>query len=131
MNVNRMVGACCFAVILASAGCATSGETLRQETSISALSNQLENEGMTLIRTGAASIPQFNTTGVQFDVGRGGTLHLYEYESEEQASLDADRADGIASDANVFMKGNVVAVYFGRSLNVQTSLANVMGPRLF
>ena len=121
-----------FQLSLVVTGCATSGETARNRPTTTAdLLQQLEAEGLSLFRTGVPSDVTFMVPGQEFDVSRGGTLQIYEYPRENEASLDAMRTGGgMASDARIFQSGTLVAIYYGDNLSVQNALARLMGPSL-
>lgn len=113
-------------------GCATSGETARvRPTTTSDLVQKLEEEGLSLFRTGAPSDVNFTVPGQEYDVSRGGTLQIYEYPREDEASLDAMRTGGgMRSNVRVFQSGTLVAIYYGDNLTVQNALARLLGPQL-
>ncbi len=84
------------------------------------------------MHSGMSNIDAFSVTGKQYQVGAGGTLHLYEYGNENRAALDASRVNpGIMSDAHVFRSANDVAVYIWDDFGVQSAIAGVFGAQLF
>jgi hypothetical protein len=112
-------------------GCATSGETARvRPTTTSDLVQKLDDEGVSLFRTGVLSDVNFTVPGQEYDVSRGGTLQIYEYPREDEASLDAMRTGGgMRSNVRVFQSGTLVAIYYGDNLTVQSALARLLGPQ--
>lgn len=138
MQYRRTVGYLTTLVILGplafvAAGCAASGAGAGEDLAgTSDLVQSLEDEGITLLSAGFAGELQFSTTGQAFDVSRGGTLHVYEYDNAEQASLDAMRVDGrFGSSVDIFQSGRLIAVYDGNNLSVRNALSKLMGPQLY
>lgn len=118
-----------FFLAVIVAGCGSTESTLLTSEDVIP---QLEAEGLVLIPSGVSNFDAFSTTGEQFQVGSGGMLHLYEYNNENRAALDASRVNpGITSDVHVFRKGNIVAVYVGDDFGVQSAVAGVFGAELF
>lgn len=125
-----------FIVILlisfAGFGCATTGQTEGDLASTSDLVQELESEGISLYRSGVPSNVTFTVTGEEYDVGRGGTLQIYEYPTENQAALDAMGTEGGSPDAaRVYQSGNLVVVYIGNSQSVRSTLSSTMGPEIY
>jgi hypothetical protein len=122
----------CLQLSFVVSGCATSGETARvRPTTTSDLVQLLEEEGLSLFRTGVPSDVTFTVPGQEYDVSRGGTLQIYEYPREDEASLDAMRTGGgMRSNVRVFQSGTLVAIYHGDNLTVQNALARLLGPQM-
>lgn len=115
-----------------SFGCATTGQTEGELASTSDLVQELESEGISLYRSGVPSNVTYTVTGEEYDVGRGGTLQIYEYPTENQAALDAMGTEGGSpAAARVYQSGNLIAVYIGNSQSVRSTLASTMGPAIY
>lgn len=119
--------------LLYISGCASTGANNGSRIGTTAdLVRMLEDEGVSLFSAGTAGDLEFTTTGQAYNVGRGGTLHVYEYDSAQQASFDAMHAHGrVSSNAGVFHSGRLLAVYFGMNLSVKSALARLMGPQVY
>ena len=122
----------CLQLSFVVSGCATSGETARvRPATTSDLIQQLEKVGLSLFRKGIPSDVTFTVPGQEYDVSRGGTLQIYEYPRENEASLDAMRTGGgMRSNVRVYQSGALVAIYYGDNLTVQNALARLLGPQL-
>lgn len=114
-----------FVVAYCAIGCASTESTLQE---IADVVLQLEDERLVLIHIGVSSFSDFSVTGEQYQVGAGGILHLYQYNNENRAALDASKVNaGIMSDAHIFRLDNMVAVYIGDDFGVQSAIAAVFG----
>lgn len=124
-----IAGSILAVLVVIATGCATAESTLQTTEDVIP---QLENEGLVLMYSGVSNFSDFSVTGEQYQVGAGGMLHLYEYNNENRAALDASRVDpGIMSHAHVYRSGNIVAVYIGDDFGVQSAIAGVFGAELF
>ncbi len=85
-----------------------------------------------LTYSGVSNLNAFSVNGDNYQVGAGGMLHLFEYNNENRAALEASRVDpGIMSDAHVYCSGNIVTVYTGDDFGDQAAIAGVLGAELF
>lgn len=130
MKPTSVVHVAGLVVSMLVSGCALSGDTTQRNLRVSDVVVDLQMQGMTLVRSGVATLRSFTTRGVRYAVGQSGSLHLYEYADEDQAAFDASRAHG-GIDASIYHRGTIVAVYFGRDMNSEMMISQVMGPRVY
>ena len=118
-----------FVVVAFIAGCATTQRPLQDSDAIVA---QLRNQDLVLVYSGVSNFDAFSVNGEQYQVGAGGTLHLYVYNNENRAALDASKVSpGILSDAHVYRLDNVVAVFIGDDAGAQAAISSVLGAPMF
>lgn len=118
-----------FLIAAFIAGCASTQRPMQDSDGIVA---QLRNQNLVLVYSGVSNFDDFSVTGEQYQVGAGGTLHLYVYNNENRAALDASRiSPGILSDAHVYRLDNVVAVFVGDDAGAQAAINSVFGAPMF
>ncbi len=113
-------------------GCTSSRSTKKPAFETTAeLVSYLRSKRVNLMSNGPITQPFLLEPGQSYDVMSGGTLHVFEYESETGASFDASRINmnqmGAEDKPKVFRRGKLIAIFFGDDPRTTSVLTEGMG----